>query len=151
MSLKSEIRKIIAVKKMKWDVTILTNLLANMKQRIHNTGTSSDGSLIASKYSGAWERVRVQEGRQVGYVDLEFMGDLRKDFVMGSYLTGAALGFRTDLSRLKASGATERYEKQIYDTSEQEERETFEVFEELVFEDVGDAVFAEIEKIILGK
>ena len=134
-----DLKNLVLRRKAKWDVQVLTTLLASMKQRIHNTGTATNGTLIAEKYSDGWKLTRSLEGRQVGFVDLEFRGDLRKDFVLGSFDGQAVLGFTTDLSTTKSLGLEEKYEKKIYTPSDDEVNDLIEIYNESM-----DALFAEI-------
>jgi hypothetical protein len=109
-----DLKGLVQERKKTWDVQVLTTLLARMKQRIHNEGKDREGNLIAAQYSSDWAKVRRDNGRQIGYVDLEFMGDLRRDFQLGVNNDEFVLGVTQDLSALKIVANETRYQKEIY-------------------------------------
>lgn len=57
-----------------------------MKRRIQNQGKRADGSEMQSRskdkigaYSRVWGTKRTEKGRQIGYIDLTFSGDMIND------------------------------------------------------------------------
>ena len=72
---------------------------ADVKFRVHNQGRKSDGSSIGNYSSKPWIKTRQAEGKQIGYVDLQYTGQFRDSLTTGQIKGGAALGFTTDLSK----------------------------------------------------
>lgn len=81
----------------------IVTLEGAMKERIHNRGQKSDSSPIGNYVSG-WKKVREREGRQTGYVDLEFNSDLRASLQSGESEGMPVLGFDSDEQYTKAVG-----------------------------------------------
>jgi hypothetical protein len=134
-----DLKNLVFRRKAKWDVQVLINLLARMKQRIHNEGKDRFGALISPKYSSGWGKVRRDNGRQIGYVDLEFMGDLRRDFQLGTKANGEfVLGVTQEISNLKILGNEARYKKEIYTPSDGEVDNLVEVYTDNIIELFGE-------------
>ncbi len=75
----------------------LVSLTADLKYRIHNEGEKTVGKIGGYK-SPYWIKERQQEGRQVGYIDLQYTGQLFYDLTYGQSRGQAVMGFRTDRS-----------------------------------------------------
>ena len=134
-----ELKNLVFKRKAKWDGQVLINLLARMKQRIHNEGKDRFGDLISPKYSSSWAQVRRDNGRQIGYVDLEFMGDLRRDFQLGTKANGEfVLGVTQDISALKIVANETRFQKEIYTPTNGEVDNLVEVYTDNIIELFGE-------------
>jgi len=141
-----DLKNLVLRRKAKWDGQVLINLLARMKQRIHNEGKDRFGALIAPQYSSSWAQVRRDNGRQIGYVDLEFMGDLRRDFQLGTKADGElVLGVTQDISALKIVANENRFQKEIYTPSDGEIDNLVEVYADNIRELLGE-IFNSIGK-----
>ncbi len=70
------------------------------KYRIFNEGKATDGSLIGRYRSLSYKKAREAKGRQTGYKDLEFFGDLRRSLTVGTNGDEFVFGFATDKGRL---------------------------------------------------
>lgn len=70
------------------------------KYRIFNEGKASDSSLIGRYRSLSYKKAREAKGRQTGYKDLEFFGDLRRSLTVGTNGEDFVFGFATDKARL---------------------------------------------------
>jgi hypothetical protein len=116
------------------EILALKNAEGIIKQRIFNKGLATDGEAIGLKgarkspryeggqYSRSYGRKRDKAGRQTGYVDLEFNGNLRRDIQVGQVQGFNALGYA------RQDGATlmrysEEYRKSQIDKLTDEERE----------------------------
>lgn len=76
-----------------------------IKARIFNRGGAVNGSI--GKYrSRSYRKVRAKAGRQTGYKDLEFEGDLRRSIQTGKRRDGAVVGF-TNAKSAKIAGYQE--------------------------------------------
>lgn len=96
-----------------------------MLKRIHQDGIASDGAKINSRvtartrrpggvYSSTHEDKRRAIGRQVGFIDLRFTGDLEDSLVVCPDGQNIALGFRTIAAALKAKYAEQYRKKDIW-------------------------------------
>lgn len=80
-------------------------LEGEMKQRIFNRGLNSNETSIGAYKSKWWKKKRGERGNQVGYVDLEFTGDLRNSIqVVQENNSEVVLAIITDLEFDKAKG-----------------------------------------------
>lgn len=82
---------------------------AQVKKRIHNMGMDQTGKQIGNYKSRSWIKKRQEAGRQVGYIDLEMTGELRKGLTTGQIRGGAALGFSSNAAKEKQGWQTDRY------------------------------------------
>lgn len=83
------------------EIASLKTLEGLMKRRIHNSGLKSDGTKM-KPYSAMWSAVRQGAGKQVAYKDLQFTGDLRRNYTVGKNGKDNALGFLNFRARRKA-------------------------------------------------
>lgn len=74
-----------------------------MKQRVFNEGEAADGTKLGNYRSKSHAKKRRLRGRQTGYKDLEFEGDLRRSLTVGTNGGDVVLGFSTDKGRLIAA------------------------------------------------
>lgn len=88
----------------KASMVALKSFEGEVKSRIHNQGRDSSGLSIGQYQSEYWKAKRRAAGRQIGYVDLEMTGELRRSLTTGQIRGGAVLGFDSDQER-------EKYEK----------------------------------------
>lgn len=80
-------------------------LEGEMKQRIFNRGLNSSESPIGAYKSKFWKKKRDERGNQIGYVDLEFSGDLRNSIqVVQENKSEVVLAIISDLEYNKAKG-----------------------------------------------
>lgn len=75
----------------------LVSLTADLKYRIHNEGEKTVGK-IGRYTSQSWIRQRQQHGRQVGYIDLQYTGQLFRDLSTGQSQGDAVMGFLSNRS-----------------------------------------------------
>lgn len=86
---------------------------ALMKTRIFNRGGAVN-SKIGKYRSRSYRKKRIKAGRQTGYKDLEFDGDLRRPIQTGERSTGAVIGFTNDAARNIAVYQEEQTGKDIF-------------------------------------
>lgn len=80
-------------------------LEGEMKQRIFNKGLSSTLIKIGKYKSKFWKKKREERGNQIGYVDLEFSGDLFNSIqVVEEGKESVVLAIISDLEYKKAIG-----------------------------------------------
>lgn len=96
-------------------------LEGKIKFRVHNSGQKPDGAKIGN-YSDGYKKVRRAKGRQVDYVDLQFLGNLIKGYTVGvTEDTGSnCLGFINEAETSKAGENEARFGAPIFAPSEQE-------------------------------
>lgn len=75
----------------------LISLTADLKYRIHNEGGKTVGKIGRYK-SPYWIKQRQQQGRQVGYIDLQYTGQLFRDLSTGQSQGDAVMGFLSNRS-----------------------------------------------------
>src|SRR5690554_7435603 len=69
----------------------MTSLTADLKYRIHNEGDKTVGAI--GRYTNAWYMAqRRARGLQIGYVDLQFTGQLFQDLTYGQSQGDAVMG-----------------------------------------------------------
>ena len=86
----------------------LVSLTADLKYRIHNEGGKTVGK-IGNYKSQYWIRQRQEEGRQVGYIDLQYTGQLFRDLSYGQSGGDAVMGFLSNTSMDLHDHLEERY------------------------------------------
>lgn len=104
-------------------VPALNLTLGDFLFRIFNEGKDANGGQIGT-YRSSWKKVREDNGRQTGYKDLEFSGELRRSIVVGETSEGdAAIGFRFGKQALIAEGQELQTGKEIFKLSETEKKQ----------------------------
>ena len=93
---------------------------ADMKRRVFNDGKATDGSSLGKYKSRSHIKKRTERGRQTGYKDLDFEGDLRRSLTTGEQGQKAVLGFTTNRQRLIAEGQEKQTGKSIWEPSKSE-------------------------------
>tara|TARA_R110002126_G_scaffold287993_1_gene441161 strand:+ start:8264 stop:8716 length:453 start_codon:yes stop_codon:yes gene_type:complete len=93
------------------------------KYRIFNEGKASDSSLIGKYRSLSYRKARQARGRQTGYKDLEFEGDLRRSLTVGTNGKDFVFGFATDAARLIGAGQEKQTKKDIWNPTTSEEND----------------------------
>lgn len=83
-------------------ISSLSRLEGEIKQRIFNRGEAADGTAIGNYRSRQHIGRRQSTGRQTAYKDLELSGELRRSIQIGKSGGKNSLGFTTDRSRLIA-------------------------------------------------
>lgn len=124
-------------------------LEGEMKQRIFNRGLASNNSSIGDYKSKFWKKKRDERGNQIGYVDLEFSGDLRNSIqVVKEGNESVVLAIISDLEYNKSQGQELIQGKkkglpklEIFVPTQDEETET-----ELY---ISDLLFEKLENIIV--
>lgn len=124
-------------------------LEGEMKQRIFNRGLASNNSPIGDYKSKFWKKKRDERGNQIGYVDLEFSGDLRNSIqVVEEGKESVVLAIISDLEYNKSQGQELIQGKkkglpklEIFVPTQEEEIET-----ELY---ISDLLFEKLENIIV--
>lgn len=104
------------------EIPALKTLEGQYKQRIFNKGATSSGGKIGSYKSTGHIKKRKKAGRQVGYKDLEFEGDLRRNIQVGKSQRKNVLGFVNTKSRLIADGQESQTNKVIFEPSQEESK-----------------------------
>lgn len=74
-----------------------------MKYRIFKMGKNSFNSQIGDYMSGKWIQLRIDRGRQVDYVDLNFTGELRQSIYSFGTKDGAVIQFADSFNLEKAN------------------------------------------------
>lgn len=110
-------------------------LEGEMKKRIFNRGEASDGSKIGS-YSNSYAALRQRRGRQTGFVDLQFTGNLFSNVQTVKDGADVAIAIPNDKDFLKATDNEKRFEKTIFEPTEQEEISVDKEFTRLIENEV---------------
>ena len=90
------------------------------KYRIFNEGKASDNNLIGKYRSLSYKKARESRGRQTGYKDLEFEGDLRRNLTVGTNKKDFVFGFATDKARLIGGYQESQTNKEIFNPTADE-------------------------------
>lgn len=113
----------------------LRRLEGGMKRRIHQRGESTGGPLLRTRsprqigrYSVGHGRRRLKANRPVNIKDLEFKGDFRKAYGVGTSGPNFAFGFFTDKARLIAQGQQDQTNQEIFFPSDEEYNRMFKIF-----------------------
>lgn len=119
----------------------LLDFEGKQKQRIFNLGQANDGSPIETRgasstrgaaYTKAYEKKRQGKGRQIGYKDLMFEGDLEKGMVQGTYENAPVYGFINDKERLKAEGNQKFANKEVFTPSDDDVNSILDFMDEFI-------------------
>ena len=110
----------------------MTSLTADLKYRIHNEGDKTVGAI--GRYTNAWYMAqRRARGLQIGYVDLQFTGQLFRDLTYGQSQGDAVMGFITDRSYDLHDHLEKRYGR-IWTPNKVERQDTVERFKDELYE-----------------
>lgn len=108
------------------------NLVQQSTQRVHDKGLDSTGKKITSthkvkqtpkkeaKYSEGYAAFRRKKGRQTGFIDLEFEGQLRSAYQYRPKQGGFETGYFTGDAAKKMHYAEQRHGSAIIDPTEEE-------------------------------
>ena len=80
------------------------SLSSQIRERIQLRGEGKDGAF--KKYTVKYDAYKTKKGKNQGFRDLTFSGDLMKEFGVYKNNKNYELGFKTDLSKAKAEGNT---------------------------------------------
>lgn len=94
-----------------------------LRTRIFNRGEATEGEGIGDYKNLSYRKYRESRGRQVSYVDLELDGDLRRAITTGVSGKDVVLGITNDTEAGIAAKQEERYKKQIFTPSNEEEKQ----------------------------
>ena len=106
-----------------------------LKRRVFNDGKDSKGDSIGQYKSKKWKKKREEKGRQIGYIDLEFTGDLRNSIQVVSEGNDVYLAIIRDKDFAKAKGNEALRKKDIFLPTEDERERTEKYIEDLIAED----------------
>lgn len=110
------------------------DLLGEMLGRIFNDGKDSAGKPIGKYKSKSWIKTRSLNGRQTGFVDLQFTGDLFNSIQVVKKGNDVYIAIINDDDYQKAIGNEKRRKKTIFLPTESE-RENTEKYINDLFED----------------
>ncbi len=117
-----------------------SDLVADLKARAFpsTAGEGKDANGIALKqgraYTPAYAKRREEKGRQTGYVDLQFTGNLFSNGIgENKTKTGYVIDFTNNRFAEIGRGLEERYDQVIFAASTDEAEKTFDTFEFLFF------------------
>lgn len=85
-------------------LTFGVSLSSQIRERIQLRGEGKDGAF--KKYTKKYDAYKTKKGKNQGFRDLTFSGDLMKEFGVYKNNKNYELGFKTDLSKAKAEGNT---------------------------------------------
>jgi len=85
-------------------LTFGVSLSSQIRERIQLRGEGKDGAF--KKYTVKYDAYKTKKGKNQGFRDLTFSGDLMKEFGVYKNNKNYELGFKTDLSKAKAEGNT---------------------------------------------
>lgn len=109
-------------------VLIAANRLqGQITYRIHNSAQATDGRSLGPYKSAQYARKRKRAGRQTRVKDLEFTGELRRSFVVGTVGGNVAIGFDNDTAALIADGQQNQIGVEIWPPSEREIADAVEI------------------------
>lgn len=100
----------------------------DLRRRIFNEGQASDGTGIGEYNYLPYREYRKKRGRQVGYVDLELDGDLRRAITTGVAGKDVVLGITNEDEAAIAAKHEERYKKAIFTPNDSEEEQGEQAF-----------------------
>jgi len=80
------------------------SLSSQIRERIQLRGEGKDGAF--KKYTVKYDAYKTKKGKNQGFRDLTFSGDLMKEFGVYKNNKNYELGFKTDLSKAKAEENT---------------------------------------------
>ena len=83
-------------------LTFGVSLSSQIRERIQLRGEGKDGAF--KKYTVKYDAYKTKKGKNQGFRDLTFSGDLMKEFGVYKNNKNYELGFKTDLSKAKAEG-----------------------------------------------
>jgi hypothetical protein len=116
-----------------------SDIHGQLLRRIFNEGLATDGRPIGQYKDGSWKKRREAEGRQTGYVDLQFSGELFQSIDLGVDGNQLLIGFKNDRNRI-AGYLEENYGRAIFTVSESEIQEASQV--------MADYISARLNEII---
>jgi hypothetical protein len=121
------------------EIFALNQFKAEIGERIFGKSKAVDGSSFGSYRSESYKKKRKDEKLKVDIKNLQFSGELIKDFDLGTYNGNNALGFKTERSDTIVRGQEEspkQINKAIFSANQEEV--------DIVFE----AIDGEVDKII---
>lgn len=85
-------------------LTFGVSLSSQIRERIQLRGEGKNGAF--KKYTVKYDAYKTKKGKNQGFRDLTFSGDLMKEFGVYKNNKNYEIGFKTDLSKAKAEGNT---------------------------------------------
>lgn len=117
-----------------------SDLVADLKARAFpsSAGEGKDANGVALKqgraYSSAYAKKREEKGKQAGYVDLQFTGNLFSNGIgENKTKTAYVIDFTNDRFATIGRGLEDRYNQTIFAASAEEAEKAFDTFEFLFF------------------
>jgi hypothetical protein len=107
-------------------------VFADYSPRIFEKGIASDGESIGNYVEGPYKKKRAKLGREVGFVNLEFTGTLRRDLQPTMQGT-VGFGFSNETNLEISNGLEKRYGKDIFALTKEEEELFLETVSTLLF------------------
>jgi hypothetical protein len=105
------------------DILLVAAVRTNgfLKRRIFNEGLATDGAKIG-EYSktSEWIEIRQKRGRQVGYVDLQFTGELFESIQAGTRGQSATIEIKNRENQEKARKNENIFRKKIFELGQNE-------------------------------
>jgi hypothetical protein len=118
------------------------DLEGRLKRRIFNKGLDTNDSQIGDYKKtkkglpSGWAKKRSEAGRQIGYVDLEFTGELRKSIQVVESGRDVFLAIINDEDYKKAKGNEKNYKTTIFEPTVKEEIAVQRYIDDLISEDI---------------
>ncbi len=103
-----------------------------MKRRIFNDGKDTANARIGKYKSKSWIKKRSEGGRQTGFVDLQFKGDLIRSFKTVRDGDEVVLAIVNNQDFAKAKGNEDRRKKKIFEPSTDEVKQIEEYFDDII-------------------
>jgi len=121
------------------EIAALSTLEGLIKVRVFTKGVKRAGGRIGGYKSSSYMKLRRKRSKQVGYVDLEFTGEMRLGLQKGVTEDGNnCLGFVNQRETLKA-GANETRYGEVFAPNQNEINQAMAVYARVINQRVGDA------------
>ena len=121
-------------------VLSIEELDIQMQQRIFEEGVDSDGVLLKNgdEYADLTKKIRLQAGRQINKIDLQFTGDMRRSIINAKSTEGQNLIFSSATQSEKREEIEDLFNQDIFSPSSQESENVLNLFQNLFNESINE-------------
>lgn len=107
-------------------------VFATHKPRIFEKGIAADNTKIGEYVDGPYKDMRRSRGREVGFVNLEMFGSMKKDYQV-TKAGQVGFGFSNQVEASKADFNEDRYKKAIFALTQEEQDLYMRTLDKLIF------------------